>query len=122
REAVTVVLAKHWHNGELNSVADLSVTSGIPDPMTPRSPISTLSPYTTLYPSNQASAAVQTGDQVTVTETLPGANTGSYDTILVWNNRASPYAAGTCTLTAATSATRVTCTFSNNPQRATVVL
>src|SRR5205085_2138379 len=66
--------------------------------------------------------AVQTGDRVTVAESLPGANTGSYHTTLSCDNDATPDENGTFTVTAAMVASGVTCTFTNTRQQATVVL
>ena len=117
-----MVLQKHWNNAATGDTANLSIAGGTPDPATATSTVTTTTGSTFTDTTNQAAAAVRTGDQVTVTEDLPAANTGSYDTTLACDNGAQPDADGTFTVTAAMVATGVTCTFSNTRQTATVVL
>jgi len=122
RQQATVVLQKHWNNGAIGDSADLSITGGSPDPATATSTVTTGTGPSFTDTTNQAAAAIKTGDTVTVAEDLPGANTGSYDTILTCDNGAQPDAQDTFTVTAAMVATGVTCTFTNTRQQATVVL
>jgi LPXTG-motif cell wall-anchored protein len=117
RQQATVVLQKHWKKGAIGDSADLSITGGSPDPATATSTVTTDTGPTFTDTTNQASAAVQTGDQVTVSEDLPGANTGSYDTTLSCDNGAQPDDQGTFTVTAAMVASGVTCTFTNTLKR-----
>ena len=84
------------------------------DPATATSTVTAATGSTFTDTTNQAATAVRTGDQVTVAEDLPGANTGSYDTTLACDNGATPNADGTFTVTAAMVATAVTCTVTNN--------
>ena len=117
-----MVLQKHWNNGATGDSADLSITGGLTDPATATSTVTTATGSTFTDTTNQATTAVHTGDKVTLTEDLPAANTGSYDTTLTCDNGAQPDADGTFTITAAMVATGVTCTFSNTRQQATMTL
>ena len=122
RQQATVVLQKHWNNGATGDSADLSITGGVTDPATATSTVTTATGSTFTDTTNQAATAVHTGDQVTVTEDLPAANTGSYDTTLACDNGAQPDADGTFTVTAAMVATGVICTVTNTRQQATMTL
>jgi LPXTG-motif cell wall-anchored protein len=122
RQQATVVLQKHWNNGATDDSANLSVTGGSPDPATATSTVTTDTGPTFTDEVNQAAAAIQTGDQVTVTEDLPNGNTGSYDTTLSCDNGVVPDSGGSFTITPALAGTMVTCTFTNTRQQATVVL
>src|SRR5436853_22964 len=94
-----------WNNGALNDVADLSITGGTPDPAPASSSVTTDSVPTYTDTTNISTLSLHDALPISVTETLPGANTGSYDTILVCDNGASPDAGGTFTVTAAMVAT-----------------
>ena len=85
-----MVLQKHWNNAATGDTADLSIAGGAPDPATATSTVTTATGSTFTDTANQAAAAVRTGDQVTLTEDLPAANTGSYDTTLACDNGATP--------------------------------
>src|SRR4029079_5223786 len=122
REPATVVLQKHWNNAATGDTADLTITGGSPDPATATSTVTTDTGPTFTDTTNQAAAAIQTGDRVTVAEDLPAGNTGSYVTTVTCDNGAHPGTDGTCTVTAAMVATGVTCTVTNTRQAATVLL
>ena len=117
RQQATVVLQKHWNNGATGDSADLSITGGVTDPATATSTVTAATGSTFTDTTNQATTDVHTGDQVTVAEDLPGANTGSYDTTLACDNGVTPNADGTFTVTAAMVATTVTCTVTNTRHR-----
>ncbi len=121
RQSATVVLQKHWNNGATGDQAVLSLAGGTPDPATATSTVTDATGPTFTDEDNQAAAGVDTGDEVTVTEDLPGTNAGGYDTELTCDNGVVPDA-GTFTVTAALADTTVTCTFTNTRQSATVVL
>ena len=95
RQQATVVLQKHWNNGATGDQAELSITGGVTDPATATSTVTAATGSTFTDTTNQATTDVHTGDQVTVAEDLPGANTGSYDTTLACDNGVTPNADGT---------------------------
>jgi hypothetical protein len=122
RQQATVVLQKHWNNGATGDAADLTITGGLTDPAEATSTVTTASGPTFTDEDNQATTGVLTGNQVTLSETLPGTNAGSYDSSLACDHQITPGADGTFTITANLAGTTITCTVTNTRQQATVVL
>ena len=122
RQSATVVLQKHWDNAATGDTADLSITGGVTDPATATSTVTAATGSTFTDTTNQATTAVHTGDQVTVTEALGPGNTGSYDTTLACDNGVTPNADGTFTVTADLANTTVTCTLTNTRTAGTLTL
>jgi hypothetical protein len=122
RQQADVVMQKRWTNGATGDSADLTVTGGTPNTSEATSTVTTVTGPTFTDDMNQAEAVVLTGDQVTVAEDLPGANTGSYDTSLTCNHGITPDADGSFTISPDLATTTVTCTVTNTRRQASVVL
>src|SRR5439155_418098 len=97
----TVVLPEYWKKGATGDRANLSITGGVVGPAPATSTVTTDTGPTFTDQANQADEGVQSGGSVTVWESLPPGNTGSYDATLSCDNDATPDENGTFTVTAA---------------------
>jgi hypothetical protein len=113
RQTARVVLQKHWSNGAAGDQADLTITGGVTSAATATSSVTTATGSTFTDTANRADTAVRTGEQVTLAESLPPSNTGSYDTTVACDHGVTPNAGGSFTVTADLAATTVVCTITN---------
>ncbi len=101
-----VSLEKVWAGGKAGDKAELKIVGGITDPAT-----ATSTANDAPAPGNTASTDARSGDTITVSENLPGTNTGNYSSELVCKAGTDPVTVTNGAFTMPNKA--VTCTYTN---------